>query len=371
MTIIDAARSVRAAAAAAVDDMESNCRLSPDLAATFATAGLMRMLSPVGLGAAQAHPADFVDAVAEVSAANGSAGWCVMISATTSLMAGWMDEPGATEVYGNPDGVWAGAYAPSGVGRIEGDAIVVDGRWAWGSGCENADWFSGGTLCDDGSFRLCCVPAEEVTIHRDWDVVGMRGTGSHDWSVSGAVVPRSRSIELVGLVPVAPGPLYRMPLFGVLAAGVAATGIGIGRAALDEIISLATEKTPTTHSRRLAERDSVQSEIARRAVQLAAANSHLRAELTAAFDAAAAGVTATSADRARLRSASTHAAHAGLEVTTACFTLAGGTSVRNSSPLARLVRDAHVVTQHMMTSAATYEPAGRALLGAELGPFDL
>ncbi len=371
MTVVDAARSVSAAAAAAVDQMEADGRLPADLARTFAEAGLMRMLTPATLGAAEAHPADFVDAVAEVSAANGSAGWCVMISATSALMAGWMNEPAATEVYGSSDGVWAGAYAPCGVGRIDEEWVVVDGRWAWGSGCENADWFSGGTLCDDGSLLLCCFPAADVTIHRDWDVIGMRGTGSHDWSVSGAVVPLARTIQLLGAPPVATGPLYRMHVFGLLAAGVAATGLGIGRAALNEVIALATEKTPTTHTRRLADRGTVQAEIARRSVQLAAAHSHLRAVLTAAFDDAAAGVLSNSADRARVRSASTHAAHAGLEVTTACFTLAGGTSVRNSSPLARLVRDAHVVTQHMMTSAATYEPAGRALLGAEIGPFDL
>ena len=51
-----------------------------------------------------------------------------------------------------------------------------------------------------------------------------------------------------------------------------------------------------------------------------------------------------------------------------CYTLAGGTSVYRSSPLQRRFRDVHVITQHMMVAAPTYELAGRVLLGLPTDP---
>jgi hypothetical protein len=45
------------------------------------------------------------------------------------------------------------------------------------------------------------------------------------------------------------------------------------------------------------------------------------------------------------------------------YDLAGGASVFSDSPLQRRFRDAHVGTQHMMVSGATWELAGRVSLG--------
>ena len=75
--------------------------------------------------------------------------------------------------------------------------------------------------------------------------------------------------------------------------------------------------------------------------------------------------------RANLRLAATHAAHTAVEVVRSAFTLAGGTAVRNDSPLARILRDANVVTQHLMVSPVTYEPVGRVLLGLPVELLDL
>ena len=49
----------------------------------------------------------------------------------------------------------------------------------------------------------------------------------------------------------------------------------------------------------------------------------------------------------------------------AAYELGGGGSIYASSPLQRCFRDVHVVTQHMMVAPATWELAGRALLGVK------
>jgi alkylation response protein AidB-like acyl-CoA dehydrogenase len=42
---------------------------------------------------------------------------------------------------------------------------------------------------------------------------------------------------------------------------------------------------------------------------------------------------------------------------------AGGSSIHESSPLQRVFRDVHVVTQHGMVAERTYETVGRMALG--------
>lgn len=72
--------------------------------------------------------------------------------------------------------------------------------------------------------------------------------------------------------------------------------------------------------------------------------------------------------RAALRLVSTNAVDASVKATDICYTLAGGTSVYRASPLQRRFRDVHVITQHMMVAAPTYELAGRVLLGLPTDP---
>jgi len=69
--------------------------------------------------------------------------------------------------------------------------------------------------------------------------------------------------------------------------------------------------------------------------------------------------------RGRLRLAATHATTAAAGAVDVAYTLGGGTAVYAESPLQRAFRDVHVVTQHMMVAPASWELAGRVLLGLE------
>lgn len=360
-----------AAAAARVDEMEAAGRLPADLAAEFAAAGWFRLLVPAALGGGEAHPAELVRTVESVSAVNGSAGWCVMIAATTGAMSGWLPAAGAADVFGDPLGVWGGAYAPLGRATREGDSWRLSGTWPWGSGSQNCTWMAGGAVCDDGVFRLLYVPAGEVTIVENWDVVGLRGTGSHDWSVTDALVPVERAVDLLGGAPVADGPLYQFPLFGLLALGIASVSLGLAAAALDALGELAGAKTPSLQRRKLAERGTVQAEVARSTAALRSARAYVFDAIDEAWASALDGHPPTLEQRADLRLAATHAAETGVAVVRSAFALAGGTAVRNDSPLPRLLRDANVVTQHLMVSSVTYEPVGRVLLGLPVELLDL
>src|SRR5207302_10009639 len=143
--------------------------------------------------------------IEEISRADGSAGWTTFIGNTTSFVA-WL-EPGVAKelVAERPDFVMSGVFAPTGTARPDGDALVIDGRWTFNSGCPHADWFLNGVVVMDGDdprmvppgrpdWRFAIYPAAEGAIVDTWHVAGLRGTGSHDVKATSVRVRRARTI---------------------------------------------------------------------------------------------------------------------------------------------------------------------------------
>jgi hypothetical protein len=67
-----------------------------------------------------------------------------------------------------------------------------------------------------------------------WDVVGLRGTGSHHVTAAGVTVEPRHCCEFIG-DPWPVAPLWRMPVFSVILAMLAAVALGIAGGALDEL----------------------------------------------------------------------------------------------------------------------------------------
>jgi alkylation response protein AidB-like acyl-CoA dehydrogenase len=361
-----AARSVAAVARANADEAEQLRRLPTATVDALVAAGLMRLYVPQAYGGPEVDPPTALQAIAEVAAADGAAGWCTMIAATTSSLAVFLPPPAAAEIYGDPAVVTGGVFAPNGRGQVGGDSVTVTGRWQWGSGTEHCRWIVGGVLCDDDIFRVCYFDAADVRFHDTWHTTGLRGSGSLDFSVDRAVVPLGRTFQPFAGRTTVDVPLGHFPNFTLLAASVAATALGIGRRALDELAALATEKRPQFSSRTLAEHPFTHIELARAEAGLRAARAHLLDEVATMWDACVAGDPVTIEQRVRVRLAGVNAAEQAARAADVAYTLAGGTSVYSTSILQRLQRDAHVPTQHIQAAPKLYETLGRALLGQEI-----
>ncbi len=366
---MEAARSLRDAITAHADDGERVRRLPLPTVKALADAELMRMCVPAVYGGPEVDPVTMVRAIEAVAIADGAAGWCAMIASTTSSMAAFLPADTAHAIYGDRSSITGGVFAPNGTGRatvVDGTTgFTVTGRWAWGSGTQHCQWVLGGANCDDGTFRLCWFAQHAVTFHDTWFSSGMRGSGSLDFSVTDEFVPAARTMQPGVTQPVVDGPLARFPNFGLLAAGVAAVGLGVARHALDELVAIARDKRPQFSSRTLARSGFTQVEVARAEARLRAARALLLSELGDTWERCQAGEPVPVDARLGIRLAATHAATAAAEVADVAYTLAGGTAVYETSPLGRCARDAHVVTQHIQTAPKLNETLGKLLLGVD------
>jgi indole-3-acetate monooxygenase len=367
------------------DARESAGRLEPDLAGALAEEGVFRMLVPAELGGGELPVGDVLDVLATLARADGSVGWCAMIGATTGVLAGWLPRPGAEEVYGaDPCVVTGGAYAPTGRATDLGDGTYrVTGRWEWGSGSEHCDWLLGGALVVDVDgapltgraglpvARLCVARADEVEVLPNWDVLGMRATGSHDLAMDAVVVPASRTVSLLDDEPWAAGPLYRFPPFGLLALGIASVSLGVGAAAMEATVDLLAGKRTMGIGRPATARSTVRAELSRCEAELRAARALLAAEVGDAWSAAVAGATFGAPERAALRLAATHAVSTVADVTGRLHRLTGGTGVRHGATIERCFRDAHTATAHVLVAERVLESVGAVLVGDEPGVAEL
>ena len=211
--------------------------------------------------------------------------------------------------------------------------------------------------------RLVLAPAQTFTIHDTWRVVGLRGTGSHDIELDAVHVPSELSASVFTDPPVQTGPLYAFPLFGLLALAIASVCLGIGRGALGDLVAIAGGKVPAGGRRTLAERATVQADVARAEAALRAAGALLEESIGEAWERAVRSGSVDDRCRAGLRLAATHAAAAGLQATETAYRLGGGGAIYDSSPLQRRLRDVNAATQHMLVAPATWELTGRQLLG--------
>ena len=356
-------------------EIEAARRLPADLSAEFARAGLYRMCVPEVYGGLELPPMKTMEVIETVAAADGSAAWCVFIAATTGTVLALLPEKGAREVFSHEETLLGGVFAPRGEAHAEAGGFRVNGRWAWGSGTQNADWVMGGCrIFEDGKpatrkngapvTRMMIARASEVTFHDTWYVSGLSGTGSTDFEFTDVFVPEHRAVGL-GIDRPLDRPLYAFPQFGFLAMGIAAVSLGLARAAIDELVAIAGGKTPTGSSRPLAARQAAQSEVARAEAERRSARALFYEAIEAAWETACSKGRIDVEDRRDVRLATTHAVLSCASAVDRMYNLAGGTSVYQTSPLQRIFRDVHVATQHMMVAPSTLEVIGRLLLGLD------
>lgn len=366
--LVTRAREVTAELAALTPSHEAARRLDAKAVTILRDGGFLAALLPAPLGGHAVPPATYVEVLAALAAGDAASAWCTMTATTSTLLAAYMEREAAAAIWGGgPTPFMAGVFAPSGIATLAPDGSArLTGRWAYGSGSRHADHFALGALVEGQRRHVTCiVDARDVQIVDNWDTLGLGGTGSHDLVVEAAVVPAARIVTVFGRAPWPSAALYRVPLFGVLALGVAACAVGVAEAALAEAgARLAPAGRPEPPP------SSALAQFARQHAALAAARAYL---VTTAHTAEAAATTGAVSDavRGQLRLAAAEVAATCASVVRAAFHLGGGASIRAGSRLGRALRDVETILTHRMVADRVLPAAGRAILGIGTAPPDL
>jgi alkylation response protein AidB-like acyl-CoA dehydrogenase len=256
----------------------------------------------------------------------------------------------------------------------------VSGRWPFNSGCPHADWLQVGVFVTDSGmprtlasgapdWRFAFVPARSAVIEDTWDAMGLRGTGSHHLTLSGAAVPAEHLAAPFFEPARHDGPLWRIPLVTLASVFLAAVPLGIARRALDEFTALVTTKLrgPATHS--VGHDAEAQGQLARAEGALASARSFLYGTIAGIWDTACRGDEPGLEQRAQALLAASQAVRAGTDAVDRVFRLAGAEAVFAHHPLQRCFRDIHAAGQHILFSPGRDQAFAKVRLGIEQPTF--
>jgi alkylation response protein AidB-like acyl-CoA dehydrogenase len=364
--------------AAAADDIEGRRELPEPVVAALAERGFFRLLLPRSLGGAELLPASFVPVIEEIAKADASTAWCLNQASGCSMTAAYLEPAAAIEIFGGPRGILAWGPGP-------GNARVVDGgyrvtaSWSFASGSHNATWLgchvpvvdADGTprLNPNGSpvVRTMLFPKSNARMTDIWHVIGLKGTGSDQFSVEDLFVPERHTATRDDEARREEGLLYRFSSLQLYAAGFAGVAMGIARSTLDAFVGLAHDKVPFRSGSTLRDNHLIQSQVAQAEARLSAA----RAFLLRSLEEIAAEVERTGHiildQRMVIRLASTFAIHQSLQVVDTAYHAAGSTAIFAQNPFERRFRDIHTVSQQLQGRQEHFETVGQYLLGLEPG----
>jgi 3-hydroxy-9,10-secoandrosta-1,3,5(10)-triene-9,17-dione monooxygenase len=345
----------RAAGAEAARQMEK------DTLADLHRTGLFRFHQPRRWGGMELPFVAIFDIPAELAGGCASTAWNVANLGIHHWMLALYDDRAQEEVWSaDPDALIASGIAfPQGRGRRVDGGFVISGFWNFSSGVDPATWNMLAVTVRDGErvvdHRMCLVPRSDYEIVDDWNVLGMRSTGSKSVRASEIFVPEHRALCMYLIrggrdFPGArgnPNPMYRVPLAALGSHCLAAAGVGNAQAAVELTIEAIKERSTSYTAMRIRDFQAVQLRVARAGAQVDAARLSIRADCLEAERIAHEGRAPTLEEKLRFKRNVAWAMEQCTEAVDSVHALAGANGIYDRYPIQRLFRDQHALSAHI------------------------
>ena len=372
--LVQRARSLRPLIAGEADEIERSRRLTPVVVNALIENGLYRALLPQSLGGAEAPIELFMQMLEEIAKADASTAWCLGQCSVCAMIAAWLDQGSAQEIFNTAPGILAWGAIAHEARAVEGGYLVT-ARWDFASGSRQASWLGAHVRIvgadgvprknADGSpeLRTILFPAGSATLHDVWQAIGLAGTGTDSYEVRELFIPeRFTAFRDVPAALREPGPLYRIGTGATFSLGFAAVSLGIARATLDAAIALARAKHPSLAAGAMRDNGAVQGLIGRTEGDWRAARAYLYATAHAMWRDLSATGEFSAAHRSAVRLAATWTIHQSARVVDTAYHMAGATAVFRSQPFERRFRDMHAIAQQIQARDSHYEDVGKMIL---------
>ncbi|WP_040788227.1 3-hydroxy-9,10-secoandrosta-1,3,5(10)-triene-9,17-dione monooxygenase oxygenase subunit [Nocardia paucivorans] len=321
--------------------------------------GFFRLLQPRQWGGHAADPVVFYDTVRKIAGACGSTGWVAGIVGVHNWHLALFDQKAQEEVWGEDTDVRiSSSYAPMGAGTVVDGGYLVNGSWAWSSGCDHADWtFVGGPVIKDGKpvdFGSFLIPRSDYEIKDVWHVVGLRGTGSNTLVVKDAFVPRHRFLSYKTMNDlVSPGleqntdPVYKMPWGTIHPTTISTPIVGMAYGAYEAHVEHQGKRIRAAYAGEKAKDDPfAKVRVAEASSDIDAAWRQLSGNVAEEYALLVAGKEIPFDLRLRARRDQVRATGRAIAAIDKLFESSGATALASDTPLQRFWRDAHAGRVH-------------------------
>jgi alkylation response protein AidB-like acyl-CoA dehydrogenase len=340
-------------------------RLDEEVVDALHDARLFGLFVPASLGGWELPPRSAIEAIEILAYSDPSTAWVTMAAAMTTGCAGAYLPDSAVER------MFAGDRLPvtAGVGGRPGRAVPVDGghsvsgTWNFGSGLLHAQYIhTMGMVEGGGEARIYLVPKEKAQFDLgSWDVMGLRGTGSVDYTLDEVVVPVDFSYVSSSTSSTRGGPLYRLGTLQMALISHGGWAIGVGRRLLDELAeSRSARPLPP------ADQEVFLSEFAGAEGTLRSARAFLLDAWDGAWATLSSGDELTRRQKTEIRLATHTATWSAARISEYVYRSAGTAALR-AGRLQQFYRDMHAGTQHVTSGPGVLRECGRELAGMAEG----
>jgi len=362
------AATVAFLADAHAEEGDRSGELSQPVVAALHLNGLLGMWVPRSIhGGFELDPVSSLQVIENMAYGDPSAGWVLMASALAiGTGAAYLGDAAVDEMFGGtllP--VIAGQGTRPGTAIPQDGGFLLSGSWSFASGIKHATHIHTlGVIQSTGEPRIFVLPVAKATLIDNWDVLGLRGTGSIDYSIDNVFVPEAYTHFAVTETPRRGGHLYRMGIIGF--AGIAHSGwaCGIGRRLLDELMKKVS--AGVGRSGALAESDTFHEQYAKAEAKYRSARALVYETWNDVWDTMARGDALSVRQHTQIRMAMANVTWSCHDVAEFVYTAAGTVALR-AGTIQRLFRDMHAGTQHITSAPFVFRNVGRELAGLATG----
>lgn len=384
--VLERTRAIAAEVEAQAVECENNRTFTPALVDLLIDNGLVRCFLPKEAGGDELSMAQLIPLWIEMSRQYGSFGWIGIANGpSTAFAAAYLPEEGFRQTFANKKSVcMGGQFFPNGQGECVDGGFRISGAWQFGSGSYHSDYICGGffpmkdgqmQLLSNGfpDMRIAVIPREQITFTDNWHVLGLKGTGSFDYTCADVFVPECMTYPLFTKKALRGGAIYNMGIMPYTAAGHGGWALGIARRMLDETRATALSKVRMGDPNTIAHKTTFQKNYATAEAKYEAAKLWMtEVFVNAEKKQAQIGDAELDIDtRAQMRLAACYATEVAKEITDTCHLMTGTAAVREAQVLERFFRDMHTGTQHAFISEKLVTDAAEVMLGLTRENFAL
>jgi alkylation response protein AidB-like acyl-CoA dehydrogenase len=363
VTLPERAKAVGSIANEHADWGDQHGQLAEPVVEALHKEGLYGMWVPRSLGGAELDPVSSLQVIENLAYGDPSTGWVLMAAALAiGTGAAYLGDEAVKELFKGPRmPVIAGQGTRPGNAVPHDGGFLLSGSWSFASGIKHGTHIHTlGIIEGTGEPRIFVLPVEKVKLIDNWNVMGLRATGSIDYTLDSVYVPDSYTHFAVTDVPKRGGSLYSVGIVGFAAMCHSGWACGIGRRLLDELATYVQTRGGRTGTQSTSESFLEQFAMAEATYRSARALVYeVWGEMSQLIDR---GERPSLRLQSLVRLAMAHVQWASHDVATFVYASAGTTGLR-AGTIQRLFRDMHAGTQHLIASPPVFRALGRELAG--------